>query len=100
MNQIIVGPVLTEKSISDASRGWYTFLVEKSANKGIIASEVGKTFGVKVIKVRTITIPAKTRRVGKQRKETLMPAKKKALVNLAKGQKIELFDISQEAAHA
>lgn len=88
---IIKRPIVTEKSLALANRGWYTFAVEKTAVKGHIASAIAKQYKVKVEDVRTVTVRGKTRRVGKSMRTISHSDWKKALVRLTKGQTIDTF---------
>ena len=54
--EIIVAPVVTEKSSSEIQNGKYTFEVNKKATKIEIANAVEKLFGVKVLRVNTISV--------------------------------------------
>jgi large subunit ribosomal protein L23 len=85
---VIVAPVLTEKSYVGFEEGKYTFIVQPNANKTEIKIAVEKIFGVKVDSVNTINRQGKTRRtrfgLGK-RKNT-----KRAIVTLREGQ-IDVF---------
>ena len=60
---IILKPVITEASIADIQDKKYTFRVASDANKTEIAKAVEEIFGVKVEKVNTISMKAKTKRV-------------------------------------
>ena len=86
---VIVAPVVSEKSYSELNRNWYTFLVHPDANKTEIKIAVEKVFNVKVTSVNTINRSGKTRRtrngLGK-RKDT-----KRAIVSLAEGHRIDIF---------
>jgi len=62
---IIIAPVVTEKSNDGLNEGKYTFKVNKKATKPEIAMAVEKLFNVKVLKVNTINVSGKTRRVGR-----------------------------------
>ena len=62
--EIIVRPVITEKSNDEMQSGKYTFEVNKKATKVEIANAVEKLFEVKVLKVNTMTVKGKTKRVG------------------------------------
>ncbi len=62
---IIIEPVITEKSNDGIQEGKYTFKVNKKATKVDIAKAVEKLFEVKVLKVNTINVSGKTRRVGR-----------------------------------
>jgi len=88
---IVIKPLVTEKSLALANRGWYTFAVLKTAVKGHIASAIAKQYKVKVEDVRTVTMPGKTRRVGKSMRTVEKSDWKKALVRLTKGQTIDTF---------
>ena len=84
-------PLVTEKSNQAVGRGEYAFKVDIKASKPEIKKAVEKMFGVKVKKVKTVTMPGKTKRVGKARREIKKESWKKAIVTLLEGQKIELF---------
>ncbi len=88
---IILKPVLTEKSYDDIAFKKYTFLVDTRANRTQIGKAVEEIFGVKVAKVNTLRNMGKLKRQGQhigRRPET-----KKAFVTLKKGSKsIEFFD--------
>ena len=62
--EIIKRPVVTEKSNDELQQGKYTFEVNKKATKVQIANAVEKLFEVKVLKVNTMTVKGKTKRVG------------------------------------
>lgn len=62
--EIIKRPIVTEKTSSDLEQGKYTFEVAKKATKVQIANAVEILFGVKVLKVNTITVRGKQKRVG------------------------------------
>ena len=61
--EIIIRPVVTEKSNDELQQGKYTFEVNKKATKVQIANAVEKLFEVKVLKVNTMTVKGKTKRV-------------------------------------
>jgi len=85
-------PIITEKSLAVANRGWYTFSVAASRNK----SEIAKAINVTVTGVRSFIIAGKGRRVGKKMKQTQREDWKKALVHVAAGQKIDAFEVTGE----
>lgn len=62
--EIIIKPIITEKSSMDLQDGKYTFKVNKKATKVEIAKAVEKLFEVKVLKVNTISVKGKEKRVG------------------------------------
>ena len=88
---VILKPVVTEKSMNLSYEGKYTFYVHPEANKIQIKEAVEKMFdGTKVAKVNTITCSAKKKRRGRTIGYTAKS--KKAVVTLAEGSKeIELF---------
>lgn len=77
---IIVAPVVTEKSSSEIQSGKYTFEVNKKATKIEIANAVEKLFGVKVLKVNTISVKGKEKRMGAN--VGMTPDWKKAIVTI------------------
>lgn len=62
--EVIIKPIVTERSSEDLQEGKYTFRVNKKATKVEIAKAVEKLFEVKVLKVNTITVKGKEKRVG------------------------------------
>ena len=67
---IIIAPVITEKSNEEMQSGKYTFEVSKKATKVDIANAVEKLFEVKVLKVNTITVKGKMKRMGRYEGKT------------------------------
>ena len=91
VNEVIVRPLVTEKSHDQLDRlGAYTFVVANDANKIEIAQAVEKQFNVSVKSVRTMRYAGKERRVG--RWVGRRASWKKAVVTLADGDTIELFE--------
>lgn len=84
-------PVLTEKSMSEAKKGIYTFWVERGMNKNQIRKAVEDVFGVNVVKVRTINVAGETKRTFRGEKRVIKP-RKKAMVTLKEKEKIDLFE--------
>ena len=86
---ILLRPVISEKSYRLADGGKYTFIVAPGANKTQIRQAVQVVFGVRVTGVNTVNRPGKRRRTrfgwGKR------PDTKRAIVTLAEGHKIDLF---------
>lgn len=93
MMNVLVRPVITEKSIKDTEKSIFTFLVRRNATKEEIKNAVGKLFDVEVISVATTVIKGKTKRVGVKREEIVKTPMKKAFVALKKGQKISAFEL-------
>ncbi|MBM7853828.1 large subunit ribosomal protein L23 [Desulfohalotomaculum tongense] len=87
---IIIKPVISEKSTDLLADNKYTFWVDKKANKIEIRQAVEKLFNVKVVKVNTMNVKGKTKRVRQYVGKT--PDRKKAIVKLAEGDKIEIFE--------
>lgn len=67
---IIIKPIITEESNAGIQEGKYTFKVNKKATKVEIANAVEKLFEVKVLKVNTMTVQGKTKRVGRYEGKT------------------------------
>ncbi|MFD0772909.1 50S ribosomal protein L23 [Streptomonospora algeriensis] len=86
---IIIEPVISEKSYGLMDQNAYTFLVQPSANKTQIKIAVEKIFDVKVTSVNTINRPGKRKRTrfgyGKR------PDTKRAIVSLRDGDRIDIF---------
>ena len=88
---VIVRPLITEKSMDGISEKRYAFEVQKSATKPEIASAVEEMFGVKVARVNTIIVKKKPKRVGYHAGYT--SEWKKAIVTLTEDSKtIAFFD--------
>ena len=94
--EVIIRPVVSERSFDVMNSGKYTFEVAPSSPKEEIAQAVEKLFSVHVTKVNTMWVRPKTKRVryalGKTRKW------KKAVVTLAAGEQIEVFANSANAS--
>ena len=86
---IILAPVVSEKSYSLLDQKTYTFLVKPTANKTEIKIAIEQIFGVKVTSVNTMNRKGKVRRtrtgVGKR------PDTKRAIVTVAEGDRIDIF---------
>ena len=90
-HDIIIKPVLTEKSYDHLPDKVYTFIVDKKASKTEIRQAVEQVFGVKVENVHTINVLGKIKRQGMH--QGRRPSVKKAYVKLKKDSKgIEFFD--------
>jgi large subunit ribosomal protein L23 len=90
IHDVIVRPVISEKSYEMIDENKYTFIVDRNANKTHIKQAVEKIFDVKVLSVNTMNRRGKVKRrgliVGKR------PDTKRAIVTVAQGDRIELFD--------
>lgn len=87
-SDVIIAPVITEKSMADRKDNVYTFKVVKTVTKDEIKKAIEEAFKVKVEKVNTLNTKSKRRRVGKYAGKT--KTYKKAFVTLAKGSSIDL----------
>jgi large subunit ribosomal protein L23 len=87
---VIIRPVVSEKSFAMIEHNRYTFEVDKRASKPEIARAVEEVFHVTVTSVNTMNVPAKSRRV--RVAKGLTRAWKKAVVSLKEGDKIEFFE--------
>lgn len=90
LRDILIRPVITEKSTQLMSEGKYTFRVPLTANKIQIRQAVEKIFNAKVEKVATIRVLGKTKRMG--RNQGKRSDYKKAIVTLKAGETIEFFE--------
>ena len=88
---IIVRPLITEKTTKLIELRQYTFEVKQGSNKVEVKKAVEELFDVKVVAVNMVTTQRKTRKVGKY--EGLRPAVQKAVVTLAEGNKLDVFEI-------
>jgi len=89
---VIIRPVVSENSYALLDQGVYTFIVRPDANKTEIRYAVENIFGVNVVKVNTLNRPGKRKR--NRRKQTFgkRPDTKRAIVTLASGQSIPIFE--------
>jgi Ribosomal protein L23 len=91
LHDILLRPVISEKSVAQAERSNYTFAVARDANKFQIKAAVEAEFKVDVLAVHVISVQPKQKRRGRKTPGTV-PGWRKAVVTLAAGQKIELFE--------
>jgi len=87
-SDIIIAPVITEKSMAERQNNIYIFKVNKDATKDEIKYAIEEAFKVTVKKVNTLNTKSKRRRVGKYAGRT--KTYKKAIVTLAEGSTIDL----------
>jgi large subunit ribosomal protein L23 len=92
---VIIRPVVSEKSYALIVEGKYTFRVDDRAHKTQIAAAVEEIFDVEVARVRTAKVRSKPKRRNLQRGRTR--AWKKAVIQLAPGERIELFEGAETA---
>lgn len=96
MQSQLFRPLISEKSLGLASRGWYTFAVTKHARKEEIGRQIEKMYNVNVLSVRTIAMHGKMRRTGKKMVRKRKEDWKKAILQLAAGQHIDAFEVTQQ----
>ncbi len=89
---IIVAPVVSEKSYALMEEGVYTFKVHPDASKPQIRDAVQEIFGVKVAKVNTLNRPGKRKRNRRTFTYGRRPDTKRAIVTLVEGDSIDLFE--------
>ena len=89
--QIILGPVLTEKAFKDQESNYYHFWVHPKATKNQIRVAVIQLFGVKPRAIRTILLKGKRKRIWRQNRLIQKSIRKKAIIQLEEGKKIELM---------
>ena len=92
-SQVILAPIVSEKSYEGTTRGRYTFKVHPDSHKTQIRQAVEELFDVKVERVNVIKVQAKPKRRGLFK--GTRPAWKKAVVQLRAGDTIEIFEGAQ-----
>ena len=90
--EVILEPIVSEKSYSLLEQGVYTFRVHPEASKPEIADAVRDIFGVRVVKVNTLNRKGKRKRNRRSFSYGKRPDTKRALVTLAEGDRIDLFE--------
>ena len=94
MRQIIKKPVISEKSFQKASLKKFTFIVDKKSSKEEIAEMIEKLYSVKILKINSMNIKGKVKRVGK--KIGKRDDQKKVIVTTGPKDSISLFEIEEE----
>jgi large subunit ribosomal protein L23 len=92
-SEVLISPVVSEKSYSRIPTGQYTFKVHKDAHKTQVRQAVEELFGVKVERVNILKVQAKPKRRGLIK--GVRPGWKKAIVQLREGESIEIFEGAQ-----
>lgn len=95
LHTVIIKPIITEKSMTDAGNGKFTFLVRQNADKNAIKKVIEKKFDVHIVSLTTTTTKGRSKRVGARRIEKTLSPVKKAIATLKKGEKISLFSLSE-----
>lgn len=96
MKTIVIRPYITEKTLTLAAKGWYTFVVNNASTKQQIGDEVATLYRVTVRDVRTSSVAGKERRSGRKMIKARTSDWKKALVRLPAGQTISAFEVTKE----
>jgi large subunit ribosomal protein L23 len=91
IHDVLIRPVISEKSVAQIERNNYTFAVRPSANKFEIKAAVEAEFKVTVLGVRVLTVRPKQKSRGRRTKG-MVSGWRKAVVTVADGDKIELFE--------
>ena len=91
LHDVLLRPVISEKSTLETERNNYTFAVARDANKFLIKAAVEAEFKVKVLDVRIVSVRPNQKRLGRKTMGTV-PGWNKAIVSIAPGDKIELFE--------
>lgn len=92
---IILKPVITEKALAEQAKGKYSFWVSTNSNKHQIEIAFEEVFGVKPLSVNTTSVKGKLKTDWKKRRPINKPDRKKALITVAKDQKIELLNLNK-----
>ncbi len=87
---IIISPIVSEKSYAAAQNKQYSFFIDERVDKSEIKKAIEKIFNVKVLKVSTMNVKAKPKRMGRAVGKS--SKKKKAIVTLSKKDKIDFFE--------
>jgi large subunit ribosomal protein L23 len=90
----ILGPIVTEKSIMAQSRGVYSFWVNTASTKGQISTAFTSIFSIPVLAVRTQKLIGKIKSDPRRRQEIKKSDRKRAMITVAKDQKIELLNLN------
>ena len=90
--EIIIAPIVTEKTMKDYDNEHkVTFEVAKGTNRTQVRQAIEEIFHVKIAKINMVNVRPKTKRMGKYKGQT--KAVCKAIVKLAEGEEIKLFDV-------
>lgn len=90
IHEVLIRPMITEKSTLLGDLGKYSFQVAPGANKTLVKEAVQKTFGVRVVDVNITMLRGKRKRYGPRTHK--MPDVKKAVVTLRAGEKIQIIE--------
>jgi large subunit ribosomal protein L23 len=93
-DRVLIRPVVSEKSYALMDSGVYIFVVDPDATKIEVRQAVEQTFSVKVRKVNTLNRSGKARRNRRTNVRGRRPDTKRAIITLAPGERIDLFEKS------
>ncbi|KKS43912.1 MAG: 50S ribosomal protein L23 [candidate division CPR1 bacterium GW2011_GWA2_42_17] len=96
LDEILLKPIISEKSLIKAREQRYVFTVAKNANKKQVADAAKKIFGVDVLQVLIENLPAENKFKGGKRFKIKKPSVKRATLLVKPGQKIDLFETIKE----
>lgn len=91
LNEVIIKPIVTEKSMQLAGIGQYVFEVALSASDGQVIREIKSLYNVDATQVRSSILPGKKRRIAKTQRFKKTSKRKKVMVTLKEGQKLDLM---------
>lgn len=91
LEEIVLKPRISEKSLNQTAGDFYTFSVQRWATKNDIKRAIEKQFKVDVLNVKTVNMKGKVRLFGPKRIARRTSPWKKAIVKIKKGQKIDIF---------
>ncbi len=83
---VVKYPIISEKSMEDAEKGKYIFIIASDASKAEVHRAISELYGVDVVKVNVVNLPRKPKRYGRHAYKT--GRVRKAIVTLTKGQTI------------
>jgi large subunit ribosomal protein L23 len=89
-HQVILRPIVSEKAVAGIANDKYAFFVHPSANRSQIKDAVEAVFSVEVVKVNLLNVSGKEKSLG--RYSGFRPARKKAIVTLKPGQRIQQLE--------
>jgi large subunit ribosomal protein L23 len=89
IEDVLVKPVQTEKSVAMETGGKYTFVVHGNASKPDVISALKEFYGAEVVSVNIVNLPKKTRVIGRGKEMTRRRPTKKAIVTLAEGKTLD-----------
>ncbi|MFA5894717.1 MAG: 50S ribosomal protein L23 [Candidatus Shapirobacteria bacterium] len=96
LQNTILAPIITEKSLAAQARGVYSFWVGVNSNKAQIVSAFTKLFSIPVLSVRTQNLVGKVKADPRSRKVIHRSDRKRALITIDKKQKIELLNLNSK----